>query len=225
MQTILVADDRRSHRQAICDQLSQAGFDTLQASNGLEVITLFKAHHPDLIILDVDMPEMNGFETCRVIRQTSDVPVLFLTGVMTEVADEEHGFDLLATDYLTKNIEPRKLLARVRRWVKEPTTKPTHIAEHTELSYGSLRVDRKSRRYVYSDEQRIELSTKEFGIIAKLVSDPEKAWSVSELKTKFVGEDVVRQHIKSIRDKFKKAECDDPIETVTGRGYTLHTVD
>ena len=101
MQTILVADDRRSHRQAFCDQLSQAGFDTLQASNGLEVITLFKAHHPDLIILDVDMPEMNGFETCRVIRQTSDVPVLFLTGVMTEVADEEHGMNRIPYPVIT----------------------------------------------------------------------------------------------------------------------------
>ena len=74
MQTILIVENLRSHRQAVCNQLTRAGFDTLEASNGLEAITLFKSHHPDLILLDVDMPEMDGFETCRIIRQTSDVP-------------------------------------------------------------------------------------------------------------------------------------------------------
>ncbi len=82
MQTILVVDDQKNFRKAVCDLLIQAGFVTIEASNGIEAISLYKAHQPDLVLLDIVMPEMDGRETCRIIRQMSqEVPVIFLSGL------------------------------------------------------------------------------------------------------------------------------------------------
>ena len=100
MQTILVADGQKSWREPICTTLRLSGFKTLEARNGLEVLKLQKAHQPDLILLDVDMPEMDGFETCRILSQTSTVPVLFLTG-MTKMNDQEKGLTRLYGFWIT----------------------------------------------------------------------------------------------------------------------------
>ena len=123
MQTILVVDNHKSFRKAVCNLLIQAGFVTIEASNGIEAISLYKAHQPDLVLLDIIMPEMDGRETCRIIRQMSqEVPVIFLSG-LSEVDDIERGFDLDPMDYILKDFEPKVLVAKVRRWARSPTPK------------------------------------------------------------------------------------------------------
>ena len=222
MQTILVADDQKTFREAICAKLRLSGFKTIEASTGLEALQLQETHQPDLILLDVDMPEMDGFETCRILSQTTDAPVLFLTG-MTELRDQEKGFDLNAVGYITKPFDDRELMMHVRRWVGSNQSKSANSTEASELVIGTLRIALNSRTYVYSGNTQIALSGKEFNIIHKLASDPDKVWSPEDLSSQHSGTEVVRQHIKSIRGKFKAADCDDPIETIHARGYQLNT--
>ena len=222
MKTILVVDDQRSFREVVCKQLNLAGFETVQAENGLEAITLFDDYQPDLILLDIDMPEMDGFEVCRIIRQKSNVPVLFLSG-MSDTEHKERGFDLDATDYITKDVDRKELIARVRRWTRSQSTSSISNEEISDLCVGTLRLDRKSRQYVYSNSTQITLSKTEFGIITKLASNPHKVWSPTELSSKYSGNDVVRQHVRRIRRTFSDSHCANPIETIHGRGYRLAT--
>ena len=224
MQTILVVDDQKNFRKAVCDLLIQAGFVTIEASNGIEAISLYKAHQPDLVLLDIVMPEMDGRETCRIIRQMSEeVPVIFLSG-LSEADDIERGLDLDPMDYIPKDFEPKVLVAKVRRWTRSPIPKQINVEGDLEISYGSLRIDQKSRRYIYLDEKRVELSPKEFEIMVKLVKEPDKAWSHDELRSQHSGEDVVRRHVLSIRNKFEDAGCKAPIETLR-KHYQLRLID
>jgi len=165
---------------------------------------------------------MDGFETCRILSQTTDAPVLFLTG-MTELRDQEKGFDLNAVGYITKPFDDRELMMHVRRWVGSNQSKSANSTEASELVIGTLRIALNSRTYVYSGTAQIALSGKEFNVIHKLASDPDKVWSPEDLSSQHSGTEVVRQHIKSIRGKFKAADCDDPIETIHARGYQLNT--
>ena len=222
MQTILVADDQKTFREAICAKLRLSGFKTLEASTGMEVLKLQETHQPDLILLDVDMPEMDGFETCRILSQITVAPILFLTG-MADLRDQEKGFDLNAVGYITKPFDDRELMMHVRRWVGSNHSKSAKSTEASELVIGTLRIALNSRTYVYSGNAQIALSGKEFNVIHKLASDPDKVWSPEDLSSQHSGTEVVRQHIKSIRGKFKAADCDDPIETIHARGYKLNT--
>ena len=214
MQTILVVDDQKNFRKAVCDLLIQSGFVTIEASNGVEAISAFKTHQPDLILLDIVMPKMDGRETCRIIRQISpQMPVIFLTG-LSEIDDIERGLDLDPMDYIPKDFEPKVLVAKVRRWTRSPIPNQLNTDEGSDITHGPLRIDQKSRRYIYMDGSRVELSPKEFEIMIKLVKEPDKAWSHDELRSQHSGEDVVRRHVLSIRNKFEDAGCEAPIETL-----------
>ena len=222
MQTILVADDQKSWREPICTTLRLSGFKTLEATNGLEVLELQKAHQLDLILLDVDMPEIDGFETCRILAQTSTVPVLFLSG-MTNMNDQETGFGLNAVGYITKPFDNRELMMQVRRWVGFNQSRSTTASDATEIVIGELRLALNTNTYVYSGDTQITLSRKEFNVMHKLVREPDKVWSPEDLSSQHSGTEVVRQHIRSIRRKFKATNCGDPIETIHARGYKLNT--
>ena len=130
----------------------------------------------------------------------------------------------LPTEARPKDFEPKVLVAKVRRWTRSPIPKQHNTEEESEITHGALRIDQKSRRYVYMGGNRVELSPKEFEIMVKLAKEPDKAWSHDELRSKHSGEDVVRRHVLSIRNKFEDAGCEAPIETLR-KHYQLRLID
>ena len=111
--TILVVDDERTLRETLAESLEQEGFAVVQAADGREAVDAFRRHHPDLILLDLMLPEIGGTEVCRIIRAESGVPILMLTAKSAEV-DKVVGLELGAADYVTKPFSFRELLARIR---------------------------------------------------------------------------------------------------------------
>ena len=118
---ILIVDDDQAVRETLAHSLVNAEYQILKAANGKEAITLAKEHHPDLILLDVKMPGLTGFETARILQgdqQTSSIPILFLTGEAKDVTSMEEGFDIGADDYLTKGQSTREILLRISHTIR-----------------------------------------------------------------------------------------------------------
>ena len=157
---ILVVDDESRMRKLVKDFLEREGFEVLEAGDGMEAMEIFyEEKEIALIILDVMMPKMDGFEVCREIRQTSQVPIIMLTAKSDE-RDELQGFQLGVDEYITKPFSPKILVARV-----EAVLRRTNQAEETELlEYGGIVVD-KTAHSVTIDGKPIDLSFKEFELL------------------------------------------------------------
>lgn len=219
--TILVVDDEQRLVSVVKAYLEQEGFRVVTASNGQEAIHIARQEKPDLIILDIMMPEMDGYEFLRVHRKERETPVIMLTA---RVADDEKviGLELGADDYVTKPFKPRELIARVRAVLRRVgKTEPT--AEI--LRVGDITLDRDSHTVMVGD-QFIDLTPSEFDLLATLMSSPGRAFSRLDLLDRLQGtayegyERTIDVHIKNLRAKVE----DDPripryVETVYGVGY------
>lgn len=219
-QKILVVDDEHNIRDLAQLYLEKEGFLVESAADGNEAIAKFQQVQPAMVILDVMMPGMDGFEVCRELRRGSDVPILMLTARSDDV-DKIVGLEIGADDYMTKPFNPRELVARVKAILRrfEGGRKPQNA-----YSVANLSVD-KARREVRIDEQFLSLRTKEFDLLLAFVENPGIALTRDQLLGSVWGYDfagetrTVDVHVQHLRSKLQGARVQ--IETLRGVGYKL----
>jgi DNA-binding response OmpR family regulator len=219
--TILVVDDEQRLVSVVKAYLEQEGFRVVTASNGRDAIHVARQEKPDLIILDIMMPEMDGYEFLRTHHKERDTPVIMLTA---KVADDEKviGLELGADDYVTKPFKPRELIARVRAVLRR-VGKTEPVAEI--LRVGEITLDRDSHTVKVKD-QFVNLTPSEFDLLAALMSSPGRAFSRLDLLDRLQGtayegyERTIDVHIKNLRAKIEE-DAREPhyVETVYGVGY------
>ncbi|CCE05091.1 two-component transcriptional regulator (OmpR family), BaeR/ChvL/OmpR-like [Bradyrhizobium sp. STM 3843] len=222
---ILVVDDDPHIREVIRVALSKAGMAVIEAADGKAALARFASDQPDLIVLDVGMPEFDGLEVCRRIRRTSDVPILFLSARDEEI-DRILGLEIGGDDYVTKPFSPRELTARINVILRRTASRRTDRAEPVELVHGKLRLD--PEQHVASfGEMRLGLTALEFGILRTFLSRPAVVFSREQIMAAAyqmniqVSDRTIDSHIRNIRAKLTGAGCDDAIETVHGVGFRL----
>jgi len=222
---VLVVDDEESVRELIDLYLTKEGFEVLLAKDGKEALRLNGEHHPDLIVLDLMLPGLDGWEVCKQIRSTSRVPIIMLTARAEEV-DRVVGLELGADDYVVKPFSPREMVARVKAVLRRGTAGPE---DQEILSFPGLRIDRTQHR-LEVDKEEVHLTPTEFRLLWCLASQPGRVFSRAELLDKIWGYDsesdarTVDVHIKRLRQKTKAAEKKSfAITTVWGLGYKFET--
>ncbi|MCM3571259.1 response regulator transcription factor [Neobacillus mesonae] len=220
---ILVVDDEFEMRQLLLLYLEQEGFIVEEAENGKEAYKKIDKHEYQLMILDVMMPLMDGWQTLEQVRKLSDLPVIMLTAKGT-VKDKVAGLSKGADDYLVKPFDAEELVARVHALLRR-----THLNEEKEnlLKYNALTVDLNARN-VFFDDKKISLTQTEFDLLKILLENRGNVLSREQLVEliwgiEFTGEDrTVDSHIKNLRDKLKAAGVkEQPVKTVWGIGYKV----
>ena len=219
--TILVVDDKANVRTLVRDYLAEQGFHVLVADNGQNALYEARRAKPDLILLDIMMPEMDGFEFIRTFRKESETPVILLTSKLEE-SDKVIGLELGADDYLTKPFGMRELVARIHTVLRRAGRLPQRS---TVLRASDIVVDRQSHS-VSVGERPVRLTPSEFDLLAVLMASPGRVYSRLELLQELEGssfEGVARtidQHVRNLRSKIEP-EPGKPryVETVFGVGY------
>jgi DNA-binding response OmpR family regulator len=220
-QSVLVVEDEASIASFVALYLKNAGYDVATAGNGAEALAAVERDHPALIVLDLMLPDIDGIEICRRVRQKSDVPILMLTA-RDEDVDKIIGLEVGADDYMTKPFNPRELVARVksilRRAAPERKERESEVIQH-----GDLVIDA-GRREVKVRDQEIQLAPKEFDLLWELLDHRglvltrdqllERVWGYT-----FAGDTrTVDVHVRQLRRKLGDAS---PIVTVWGVGYKV----
>ena len=220
--TILVVDDAESLRTMVKSYLTQEGYRVVTAANGREALFVARQERPDLILLDLMMPEMGGFEFITAHNRDGDAPVIILTAKIEE-SDKVLGLELGADDYLTKPFSLRELTARIRAVLRRAEKSTT--ATSALLRVGELSLDRGSR-LVSADGNTVELTPSEFDLLATLMASPGRVFSRLELLDKLQGdayegyERTIDVHIRNLRTKIEITPSDPRyIETIYGVGY------
>lgn len=218
MAKILVAEDNSSLRQLMHIHLKRAGHIVLEASDGAEALDVMDHNHVDLIIADIMMPKVDGYELIKTLREVNiDTPVLVVTAKDT-LEDKRIGFRAGADDYMTKPIEMEEMLLRVEAMLRR-----CRIADSKHLTVGNTKLDLNSLT-VRTAEAEIVLRHKEFLLLEKLLTSPMKIFTRQTLMDEIWGYDsmstlrTVDAHVKSLRQKLKDVE-DFSIETIRGLGY------
>lgn len=221
MKTILVADDKANIRNLVRDYLEAEGFRVFVASNGREALYAARSEKPDLILLDIMMPEMSGYDFIKAYRKESETPIILLTAKLDET-DKVLGLELGADDYVTKPFGMKELVARINAVLRR-IGRP--VAEAEILSVGDVRIEKESRAVVV-DDNTVNLTPSEFDLLYVLMSVPGKVFSRSELLLKLQGttfegvERTIDVHIRNLRTKIEKDPSDPKyVETVFGVGY------
>jgi DNA-binding response OmpR family regulator len=223
---ILVADDEANIVQLLRMYLRGEGYDVIAAHDGRQALERFAAESPDLVLLDLMMPELGGFEVCAEIRKSSDVPVIMLTARSDDV-DKVVGLEMGADDYVTKPFNPREVVARVkatlrrREWDAAAARAPQ---ERTAVSVGNVTLDPASRE-VTAAGQRVRLRQREFDLLEAFLRHPNVVLDRERLLSMVWGEDyygdprTIDVHVAWLRDKLSAGDA--RIETVWGVGYKL----
>jgi two-component system, OmpR family, alkaline phosphatase synthesis response regulator PhoP len=219
---ILVVDDKPELRTLLKSYLTQEGFDVVDASNGQEALYVTRYEKPDLIILDLMMPEMGGYDFMRAYSREADTPIIILTAKLEE-NDKVLGLELGADDYVTKPFSPRELAARVRAVLRR--LEKGSLGEQEIMRQGEITIDRAGRIATVSG-QTVDLTPSEFELLTTLMAAPGRVFSRLELLDRLQGvayegyERTIDVHIRNLRTKVES----DPskpnyIETVYGSGY------
>ena len=227
---ILIVDDDPAIREVVRFALDRAGFATAEAADGRAALTRFAAEGADLVVLDVMLPELDGIEVCRALRQSSAVPVLFLSSRDEEV-DRIVGLEIGGDDYLVKPFSPRELVARVRAVLRRTVSPPRPETEATKarLAHGRLAIDLETLRATW-DGQEVILTATELGILRTLFARPGRVFSRDELMDRaytierVVSDRTIDSHIRRVRARFAQVGAA-PIETLPGFGYRLGPCD
>jgi two-component system alkaline phosphatase synthesis response regulator PhoP len=225
MKTILVADDKANIRNLVRDYLEAEGFRVFIASNGREALYAARQEKPNLILLDIMMPEMSGYDFIKAYRKERETPIILLTAKLDET-DKVLGLELGADDYVTKPFGMKELVARINAVLRR-MDRP--VVESDSLSAGEIHLDKESRIVTVSG-RAVNLTPSEFDLLVVLISAPGRVFSRSELLLKSQGttfenvERTIDVHIRNLRTKIEK----DPshpeyIETVFGIGYKFHS--
>ncbi|MFD9702405.1 response regulator transcription factor [Lentzea sp. NPDC059081] len=221
---VLVAEDDHKQAQLIGIYLEREGYAVHVVGDGRSALGYARRARPDLVVLDVMMPVVDGLEVCRVLRAESRVPILLLTARSTE-EDMLRGLDLGADDYLTKPYSPKELVARARALLRRSTALPA--AEPVVLRIGDVEVDT-ARFEVRVSGTPITVTAKEFGILEVLAAEPGRVFTRAQIIDQAFGFDhdvlerTVDAHVMNLRRKLE-ADPNRPryLETVYGRGYRL----
>jgi two-component system, OmpR family, response regulator AdeR len=221
MALVLVVEDELTLAQTIELYLRKENYQTERAGDGLRALELFRAAKPDLVILDIGLPKLDGLEVLRTIRAESNVPVIILTARAEEV-DELLGLGLGADDYIVKPASARKLMARVKAVSRRNTSSSP---EQHIIRVGLLEVDTYSRQ-IRAKGQVLDVTPTEFNLLHHLAKTPDRAISRQELYEAAMPESdalerAVDIHVTNLRRKLKDADVDGVIETVRGIGYRL----
>jgi len=221
---ILVVDDDSHIREVIVFTLEKAGMQAIQAANGLEALQSAADHNPDLIVLDISMPEMDGLEACKSLRKKSETPILFLSSRDEEI-DKIVGLEIGGDDYMTKPFSPRELVARINAILKRSAAQFPPSAE-TKMSHGAVKIDNASYTAAVGAHQ-IPLTATEFMLLLALFKYPNKVYTRDELMDQVYGVNItvsdrtIDSHIRRIRSKFAEKNIHDVISTNHGIGYKL----
>ncbi|MFN7472446.1 MAG: response regulator [Roseiflexaceae bacterium] len=226
MQTILLVEDDATLAEALTYNLEREGYTVLRASDGMTALEMARRDAPDILVLDVMLPRLDGFSVCRMLRKESTIPILMLTARQDEV-DRIAGLELGADDYLTKPFSVGELLARIRAILRRSDRQPT--TERDAVVIGGIKLDTGSRR-VWRDETEVQLSQKEFDLLACLMRNRGLALSRDVLLERVWGGDYVGDgrtvdvHIRWLREKIE-ADPSAPayVQTVRGIGYRFDT--
>src|SRR6266496_279780 len=220
MSSILIVDDDPHIRELVRVFLQNEGFAVAEAADGLAALAMLDTLKADLVILDVMMPNMDGWELCRELRASYDIPVLMLTA-KGETVQKIKGFQLGADDYLVKPFEPLELVMRVKALLKR-----YRIATSQTVQLGELLMDRKTFEVTVHGE-RLTLPLKEFEVLFKLASAPGRTFSRDQLIEDIWGYDsagnerTLDVHINRLRDRFPEDHHSFRIRTIRGLGYRL----
>lgn len=225
--TILVVDDKKELRLLVKAYLEQEGFRVVTAGDGQEALYVARHEKPDLIILDLMMPHMGGYEFLRVHKREADTPTIILTAKIEE-GDKVLGLELGADDYVTKPFGMRELAARVRAIMRRASREP---AEPEILRAAGITLDRGSR-HVLIEDRAVDLTPSEFDLLATFLSAPGRAFTRTELLDRLQGdsyegyERTIDVHVRNLRTKIEP----DPrnpryVETVFGVGYRFAASD
>ncbi len=216
-------DDAADLRHTLGYALRQEGYDVLTAEDGERGLETFRRVGADLVILDVMLPRLDGYEVCRRLRRDSDVPVLMLTARDTEL-DKVVGLEIGADDYLAKPFSVRELIARVRAMLRRARRAPAEVREGV-LEAGGLLLDTLKRR-VLRDGSEVTLTPKEFDLLALLMSHPGQVFPRDQILSRVWGLDyagdsrTVDTHVKGLRERLgDRADRPRWIETMRGVGY------
>ena len=226
MKKILVVDDNANVRRLLQEYLSEQGYSVLHASDGHEAVEALENQHPDLILLDVMMPKLDGYQTISRIRRLNAIPIIMLTAKRHE-SDVVRGFELGADDYIIKPFQMRELLMRIRAVMRRAT--PQGSTDST-LTVGAISLDQNKRRVTVFGNP-VELTPLELCLLARLIALAEHTLHRAELSTHLIehgftgSEATLKIHIRNLRSKIEN----DPskprfIETVFGVGYRLREV-
>lgn len=222
MTKILMVDDDSHIRELVSLLLQNEGFQVYEASDGLEALTLLESIQVDMVILDIMMPHMDGWELGRELRDFYDFPILMLTA-KRETTDKLKGFNIGTDDYLVKPFEPLELVARVKALLKR-----YQISISEQIQIGELFLNHKTLEATYQS-QSIDLPKKEFELLFLLASYPGKTFTREQLIESIWGYDyegderTVDVHIKRLRNRFPDEQKDFVIKTVRGLGYRLES--
>lgn len=229
---ILVVDDEASIRRILETRLSMIGYDVVTAADGEEAIETFRSSEPDLVVLDVMMPKLDGYGVCQELRKESDVPIIMLTA-LGDVADRITGLELGADDYVVKPFSPKELEARIRSVLRRvDKVSATGIPSSGVIQINTIRIDT-NKRQVYKGDERIRLTGMEFSLLELVVSRSGEPFSRAEIlqevwgytPERHVDTRVVDVHISRLRAKLE----DDPsnpelILTARGTGYLFQRI-
>ena len=218
---VLIADDDSNISELIKVYFEKDGFKTVTARNGKEAVELFKSEAPSIVILDVMMPEMDGWQVCREIRRVSNIPIIMLTA-KGETFDKVLGLELGADDYMVKPFDPKELIARVKAVLRRSETK--EVSAEKELVFPNLTIN--LTNYELKINGNItEVPPKELELLYFLASNPNRVFTREQLLEQVWGFDyfgdsrTVDVHIKRLREKLEGAEANWQLKTVWGVGY------
>lgn len=224
--TILVADDDPHIRQLLVFALAKAGLGTLEAADGEEALAVAQAQAPDLIVLDINMPRLDGLEVCRRLRASGEVPILFLSSRDDEI-DRILGIELGADDYVTKPFSPREVVARVMAILRRVAGRPPQVEQASAtIRHGQLALDPEGWQASWAGVP-VSLTATEFGILRTLAVMPAKVFSRDAIIDRLRGpgfavtDRTIDSHVRNLRAKFAQAGCQDLVETRPGIGYRI----
>lgn len=223
--TVLIVDDDPHIRQLLAFALDKAGLSPVEAADGEAGLAIAQTQKPDLVILDINMPRMDGLEVCRRLRADGDTPILFLSSRDDEI-DRVLGIELGADDYVVKPFSPREVVARVMAILRRTAARPPQVEDGRALAHGRLTLDLDGWCASW-DGAEIALTVTEFSILRLLASMPAKVFSRDAIIDRLHGpgfaitDRTIDSHIRNLRHKFARIGAADLIETRAGIGYRL----
>lgn len=220
---ILIVEDEKPILEFINLNLKMSGFETLEASTGEEALELIKKEHPNIVLLDIMLPGIDGFEVCKRIRQNMPETAIIMLTARGQDIDKVMGLETGADDYIVKPFNPLELIARIRALTRR--MKIVNIMEHMPVSIGPFRLDNDTKN-IYKDEAPLDLTPREYNLLKILIENSGKALSRDELLNLAWGEDyfgdtkTLDVHIRRLREKIENSPSEPQyIITVWGYGY------
>ena len=222
-QKILVVDDETSIVEFIEINLKRSGYEVLKGYNGSEGLLLLESEKPDLMVLDLMLPDMSGFDVCKKARLFSDVPIIILTAKGDDY-DKIVGLESGADDYMVKPFNPWELIARIQAILRRLTRVVKSEEKEESLIFGNMKIDSLGRK-VWKNEKLIELTPREYDLLMLFSSNPGKSFSREEVRKAIWGHEFIEErsidvHVRRLRDKIEDSpEAPKMILTIWGVGY------